>query len=237
MIVARQDPKTRSISPVGVLRTSPAGFVFAYLQRVRDIPGFRPLLGFADLTRHYRSKNLFPLFSQRIMNRRRPDYQQYLNVLGLSANSSELTILGRSGGRRAGDAIFLVPEPHVNENGQTSATFFVHGLRHLSGHEARISQLRIGELLELRDNPENPANPRALLVTGDGVELGWVPDLLLDYVHAVRNHNLADLHVAQINGADAPPNLRLRVEFSGFLAPGYQPFRGPDWEISPDRTM
>jgi hypothetical protein len=232
LIVARQDPVTRSISPIGVLEASHQGFSFSYFRRVLDMPGFRPLLGFADLERRYGSPALFPLFSQRLMDPRRPDYGRYLAVLGLGEGSSPMVVLGRSGGRRAGDSIFLVPEPHVSESGQTSATFFVHGLRHIAGNEERISRLQPGESLALRDDLINQFNPSALLVTHDGVALGWVPDLLLDYVHHARDRGGLALRVVQVNGPDTPPNLRLLVELTGSLPPGYEPFRGKGWDTT-----
>ncbi|MEQ4722738.1 HIRAN domain-containing protein [Nonomuraea sp. B19D2] len=194
-----------------------------------DMPGFRPLLGFGDLERRYESATLFPLFNQRLMSPRRPDYDAYLTVLGLPDGSPPLAVLGRSGGRRAGDAIFLVPEPQVDENGRTCTFFFVHGLRHVEGAESRISMLREGDALELRDDPTNPVNRQALLVTREGGELGWVPDLLLDYVHHVRDTGDIAIRVAQVNGADAPPNLRLRVRLDGSVPCGYVPFRGEEW--------
>ncbi|MBG0816016.1 hypothetical protein [Planomonospora sp. ID82291] len=229
LLVAWQDPRTRAIAPIGVLEKTSDGFSFAYLRKVMDIPGFRPLLGFGDLERRYRSSALFPLFNQRLMDSRRPDYRRYLTVLGLSGGASPMTVLGRSGGRRAGDSIFLVPEPCVEEDGRTSAAFFVHGSRHRPGAESCISVLHEGELLDLRDDPSNPVNQRALLVTREGTELGWVPDLLLDYVHHVRDAGAMTIRVAQVNGSDVPPNLRLRVRLHGSVPCGYLPFRGEDW--------
>lgn len=226
LVVALQDPVSRRIAPIGFLEKTDAGFAFAYLRRVMDMPGFRPLLGFADLERRYASSTLFPLFSQRLMNPRRTDYDRYLMVLGLPTGSPPLTVLGRSGGRRAGDPIFLVPEPYVDPDGRTSTYFFVHGLRHREGAESRAARLRPGDALDLRDDPANPANRHALLVTREGDALGWVPDLLLEYVRNTRDMNL---RVAQVNDADTPPNLRLRVRLDGSVPYGYLPFRGEEW--------
>ncbi|MEV0596782.1 HIRAN domain-containing protein [Nonomuraea cavernae] len=228
-MVALQDRRSRQIAPVGFLEKTDEGFAFAYLRRVMDMPGFRPLFGFADLERRYASPTLFPLFSQRLMNPQRSDYGKYLMVLGLTSGSPPLTVLGRSGGRRAGDSIFLVPEPYVDPEGHTSSVFFVHGLRHMAGAESRISLLSVGDDLGLRDDPTNPANRHALLVTREGDELGWVPDLLLDYVHHVRDAGNMTLRVGQVNGSDAPANLRLRVQLDGSVPHDYSPFRGKEW--------
>jgi hypothetical protein len=129
LVVAWQDPVTGGvITPIGILERTDRGYTFSYLRRARDLPGFRPLLGLGEL-HHYESAALFPLFRQRLMDSRRPDYGRYLTVLGLSDGVDALAELGRSGGRRADDSIFMVPEPYIGDHGRTSADFFVHGPR------------------------------------------------------------------------------------------------------------
>ncbi|GII75686.1 hypothetical protein Sru01_06680 [Sphaerisporangium rufum] len=229
LLVAWQDPQTHLILPVGILEQSPHGFSFSYLRRARDIAGFRPLFGFDRLEDRYESPGLFPLFRQRLMDSRRTDYLRYLTALGLSENASPLAVLGRSEGRRAGDSIFLMAEPEVDDKGRTHADFFVHGIRYKADAESQIATLRVGEPLRLRDDPDNPVNSRALLVTHRGDELGWVPNLLLNYVHIVRDTDDVAIFVAQVNGNDVPPNLRLRVELTGTVPVGYRPFHGEEW--------
>lgn len=233
LAVAWQNPVTGgAITPIGLLEKTERGYAFTYLQRVQHLPGFRPLLGLGDLDRRYEAPTLFPLFRQRLMDSHRPDYRRYLSVLGLPYGVDPLGELGRSGGHRAGDSIFVVPEPIVDARGRTATDFFVHGVRHKAGAEARISTLRPGEQLELRDEPLNPVNGRALLVTHDGAELGYVPDLLVDYVRTAQDFSELAITVAQVNGADAPPNLRLRVHLEGSVPKSYRPFDGDGWELA-----
>jgi hypothetical protein len=233
LVVAWQNPVTGgAITPIGLLEKTEHGYAFAYLRRARTLPGFRPLLGLEDLNRRYESTTLFPLFRQRLMERRRPDYRRYLQVLGLPYGVDPLGEIARSGGRRAGDTIFLLPEPFIDAQGLTSTEFFVHGVRHKAGAEARISTLRPGDRLELRDEPSNPANQRALLVTHVGDQLGYVPDLLVDYMHTVRRASDLVMAVAQVNGPDVPPNLRLRVHAEGSVPRVYRPFQGDGWELA-----
>lgn len=231
LLVAWQDPRRRRIAPVGVLEQRSDGYSFAYLRSAADAPGFRPFLGFEDLDVRYRSRELFPIFRQRLMDEKRPDYRTYLAVLGLREGAPPLMILGRSGGRRAGDSIFLVQEPDVAEDGTTRSVFFVHGVRHQQGALVRIDELVAGETVLLRDDPHNPVNPRAVLVTArDGQPLGHVPDLLVDYVQRAREVVPPTVTVQQVNGEDTPPNLRLLVRLEGRLPVGYRPFTGPEWE-------
>ncbi len=231
LLVAWQSPQTRLIIPVGVLEQDVDGYSFAYLRKSLDVSGFRPFLGFDDLDVRYRSPSLFPLFRQRLMDTRRPDYRTYLTVLGLKEGAQPLTILGRSGGRRAGDSIFLVREPEVADDGTTQAVFFVHGLRHRQGALARVGQLAGGERLGLIDDRGNPVNPQAILVSArDEQPLGHVPDVLVPYVHKVRGVGEPTVTVQQVNDDGVPPNLRLLVRLHGRLPVGWRPFTGPEWE-------
>lgn len=233
LVVAWQNPVTGgAITPIALLEKTEHGYAFAYLRRALTLPGFRPLLGLEDLNRRYESPTLFPLFRQRLMDRRRPDYKHYLRVLGLPGGVDPLGEIARSGGRRAGDSLFAVAEPFIDAQGRTCTEFFVHGVRHKPGAEARISTLRPGDRLGLRDEPANPVNQRALLVTYDGAPLGYVPDLLVDYMHTARGPFGLLITVAQVNGPDAPPNLRLRAHVDGSVPRGYRPFQGDGWELA-----
>jgi len=233
LIVAWQNPiEGGPIVPVGFLERTATGYRFGYLRRARTLPGFRPFLGLPDLSQRYESTVLFPLFRQRLMDRRRSDLSRYFAILGLSAQVDELDELGRSGGRRAGDTIFMVPEPQIMADGTTAADFFVHGIRHKQGAEEHILRLRLGEALHVKDEPDNPKDKRALLVTHDNTELGYIPDLLVDFVHAVRETGRLSLTVAQVNDVDTPPNLRLRVHLQGSVPSNYRPFLGPQWELA-----
>jgi hypothetical protein len=100
----------------------------------------------------------------------------------------------------------MVPEPQIAADGRTTIGFFVHGIRHKQGAEEHLSELHPGEALLLRDEPDNPMDRRALVVTHDNKELGYIPDLLVDFVHTVRATGPLSLTVAQVNDAEAPPN-------------------------------
>jgi hypothetical protein len=99
-----------------------------------------------------------------------------------------------------------------------------------------MATLARGDDLGLREDLTNTVNRRALLITRHGDELGWVPDLLLGYVHQVRDVGGMTIRVAQVNSPDVPPNLRLRVQLSGRVPYGYSPFRGEAWATSGDCT-
>lgn len=241
LAVAWQHPVTRAMAPVGMLTAADGRFTFAYLPRARDVDGFQPFLGFRDWGRHYVSERLFPLFAQRVMSPNRPDYPRYLRSLRLPADSTGWSILGRSQGSREGDGIRLFPEPVVDEDGATRSTFFVNGLRHRMAQDpavgSALERLEPGQELFLVEEPDNPVDQQALLVTAeDGVALAWVPSLMLDYVHEVRATGAIRLVVEAVNGGDVPAGYRLLVTLTGEFRVGSQPFSGDAWEVGVART-
>jgi hypothetical protein len=235
LVVAWQHPETRAIFPIGVLSIQNGNYRFWYVQSAFELEGFRPLLGFEDFTRVYESTRLFPLFAQRVMDPRRPDYERYVESLRLPLDATPWEQLARSEGKRVGDMLQLLPEPTVTTDGRTECVFLVHGIRHLAQEdpslEQRLQELRDGDLLRLLDEPDNAYNPRALLTANDRCEpLGWVPDLLLDYVHDVRTSGPHEVFVEAVNGTDAPAHLRLLARLSGRLPGPQSPFHGPKWD-------
>lgn len=230
LIVAWQNPETRVIAPVGLLGYTDGRYTFVYLKGALTVEDFRPLLGLPDFHQRYTAERLFPIFAQRVMGSGRPDFARYLDVLRLGPDASPLQILGRSGGRREGDSLSLVQYPSVESDGSSRAIFFVHGVRHIAGANARVATLTEGAELRLRPESDNPFNAKALLVTTTGSSpLGYVPDLLVDYMHKLHEVEEPKLRVLQRNNEGSPPNLRLLIECTGSLPTGYVPFNGSEW--------
>lgn len=229
LIVAWQHPSTRLIAPVGLLQHGPGErYRFRYLRCAADVEGFAPFLSFPEWERDYVSARLFPLFSQRVMSARRPDYQEFLRQLHLTEHASPWEQLARSEGRRTGDTVQVFPVPSVESDGTTTCRFLVHGIRHVTG--GQLPHLTADEPLTLADDPANPVNPDAVHIIGPaGRPLGYVPDLLLEHLRAVQSVGAVRLVVEHVNGSDAPVHLRLLVRLEGMAPPSYQPMRGPRW--------
>src|SRR5213592_4251242 len=96
--IAWRNRVLRSIHDVAVLDADPHLYRFQYCPGVESVEGFRPFIGFPDFDRVYESARLWPFFDLRVMDRKRPDYAQYVNWLGLSTEADRLEILARSGG-------------------------------------------------------------------------------------------------------------------------------------------
>ncbi len=209
LLVSRQDPKTRGYVRVGTLGFDGEQYTFTYDEAAtRALPGL-------PLGRTHTSEALFPIFAERVMDPRRPEKAETLEHLGLAAEAGPFEVLAVSGGGRTGDTYELTPLP---QPGSVSLPFLVHGVRYLTDQErASIDDLRPGDRLSVRQDPGNPVNVRALLVTQDGVRLGYVPDPLLDYVHDIIATDY-ELLVERVNPPEAGLHLRLLVRLRGQLS-------------------
>ncbi|MDQ1745182.1 MAG: hypothetical protein QOE23_3521 [Pseudonocardiales bacterium] len=231
--VAWRNTSLGLIAPVGVLDHDSLGYRFEYLRNVDQVPDFRPFLGFPNLDWAYESQRLWPFFDLRVMDPKRPDYESYVARLGLPPTASRLDVLSRSGGEQKGDSVYLAEEPQISEDGATEATFLVRGVSYAIreySSAGSASQLRSGDQLTIESDPDNPVNAQAmLLVTRTGARVGWVPDLLIPYAHAVGSGGSAEVTVVQNNGPNSPWHLRLLVRLAGQVSPGLPIFTGEDW--------
>lgn len=212
------------ISPVGVLERD-EGFRFSYLPGALELPSFRPFPAFPQLGESYESGTLFDFFAVRVMDRRRPEYTDFLAALDLAPGADDLTVLARSGGRRRGDFVSVVAQPIVSDDGHTSHVFLVAGVRHVADHEARdraLATLQRDDALGVDTEPDNPVNRNALVVVArdGGARLGWVPDGLVHYIRRLLDSTTLTLRVVRVNGPAQPDQLRLLVAAEGRLPEG-----------------
>ena len=247
LVVAWQHPVDRSIEPVGFLSFDGHAYRFGYIRNALSVRGFRPLLGFEDRERTYSAEDLFPLFAQRAMDPRRPDYQRYVGRLGLEGEQpGPWEQIARSQGRRQGDTLQLFPEPVVHGD-ELTCLFLVHGIRHvheepkvLNGKtievtnaqiEQALARLRRGDLLAFVPEPMNIKNPQAVIVMGSpSVPVGWVPNLLVADLHRLLSRADTSVTVAQVNGPDAPSHMRLLARLRAAPAGDFRFFTDPLWE-------
>jgi len=246
LVVAWQHPDGGLIEPVGFVSYDGRLYRFAYISNALSVEGFQPLLGFDDLRREYVSEQLFPLFAQRAMDVRRPDYPRYVASLGLSGEPEPWKQIARSQGLRRGDTLQLVPEPVVHD-GMLDYPFLVNGIRHVHEEplrletgdmrvsrdevEAALQSLKPGGRLDLVPEPRNPVNPCAIVVASSGVPVGWVPDLLAGDIRQLMK--ITTLHTAadHVNGHEAPSHLRLLARLKARPPGGFQFFVGEKWEL------
>ncbi|OBJ93006.1 hypothetical protein A9W96_21305 [Mycobacterium sp. 1245852.3] len=244
LVVTWQHPIERTISPVGMLNFDGHSYRFHYLRNTLQVKGFRPFLGFPDLYGHYTADTLFPLFAQRAMNPRRPDFTRWVKRLGLGQDASPFEQITRSGGHRPGDTIQLFPVPTVT-SGHLECDFLVHGVRHIVERptsvagavitltrddvERHLAALAPGDELRLHEST-NTANPLAILTTGNNIPLGWVPTLLLEEIHRILDHQGARATALAVNGPEAGWHLRLLAHLSIPVPDGFAVFVNDRWQ-------
>lgn len=212
-LVVWQDTARRELVHVGdlVVHEDADGRVYeySYTPDAAAHPRFVPFRAFPDIHGTYRQPELFALFQNRVMSSRRPDYPQYLSALGLD-HADPVELLARTGGRRATDTIQIVPAP-VIEGGREVLHFPASGVRHVDPDGTRVAQLESGMVLQVRPDPDNDRDPRALLLdVRSGEPVGYGPGYLLDYVYK-RWEQGAHVQVAveQVNGPEVPWHLRV----------------------------
>ncbi|MGH6635179.1 MAG: hypothetical protein ACRED0_03280 [Gammaproteobacteria bacterium] len=97
---------------------------FGYTRGALDSPRFTYLGRMHDLRKGYVSESLFPLFSNRLLDRSRPEYPDYVQWLGVAAEEADpMQLLARSGGKRATDQLCLYPHPEPKRKGRDRAVF------------------------------------------------------------------------------------------------------------------
>lgn len=215
LLVIWQDPASRRLIKVARLTEEREGFQFEYLPGSED-PNFEPLQSFPDLDRIYWTANLPAFFQNRVMSRQRASFPKYAEWLGLDpAVNTPFEVLARTGGERATDTFHVAEEPSVGPDGFAVIRFFASGLRHIENSEDRLRLLSEGHRLYMRPQPDNPVNPRALLIDAEAEQaIGWVPDWLLDDVHRLRSEaNGIELIADRINLL-APSHLKLLCRLS-----------------------
>lgn len=223
LFVAWQQPDSKEWIPVARLDYRAERYQFSYTRGAFRARDFVPFGQMDKLDRVYESSTLFPLFSNRLISRSRPEFKDHLRWLGLADMPDDpMTMLALTGGIRGTDQVELFSLPSITEDGEYQLDFFARGIRHLPKETiGLISSLQPGSKLFLMQDRQNPVDPYALaLRSGDPVVFtGYCPKyyakdlgLLLD-----DSNSGLEAHVKSIN-ADAPLNMRLLCSITAKLS-------------------
>lgn len=225
--------------PVGRLEHVEGLYRFVYTRGAKKRPGVRGFTGMEDLNEVYESESLFPLFSNRLLGRSRPEYDAFLRWGGFpsGANPDPIAILAVSEGSRQTDSLEVFPCPAPTSDGRLSHVFFLHGVRWISPEgRARIGELQAGDRLQLSREPGNVHDRDAVAVftaeTPDGIKIGYVPRYLArDASTLLHMVDSEDLHVQvdRIN-RDAPLQFRVLCRIQAPWPVGFRPCSGVEFE-------
>ena len=231
LYVARQDPKNRSWYPLGILTVDENDiYRFVYTKGTQSMKNFVFLGRMTDFDAVYESKDLFPLFRNRLLSDSRPEYKEYLKWLGINKDEdSPLNILAMTEGIRATDTLEVFKYPTPNSKGEYEVDFFSHGLRYVSKRVLeRVNHLKKGERLFLAFDMQNEYDSKAMaLRTDDPVEfVGYCPRYLApDFLKLLEKNKATDTLVTVVRvNKDAPLNLRLLCKLVAPWPKDFHPF-------------
>lgn len=213
LFVAWQEPLSKEWIPVARLEHDGGVYRFSYTQGALRVKGFQPFGRMDSLNGVYESESLFPLFSNRVISRSRPEFKDFLRWLDLPETADDpMSILSLTGGIRGTDDIELFAPPTIGKNGEYQLTFFSRGIRHLSKEAIQlIGSLKAGSRLYVMQDRQNDVDNLALaLRSGDPVVFaGYCPKYYANDLRLLLD-SACDLEVrVKVLNSDAPLNMRL----------------------------
>ncbi|MEL6775999.1 MAG: HIRAN domain-containing protein [Cyanobacteria bacterium J06597_16] len=239
LFLAWQNPISRTWFPIGRLTFDGGLYRFCYIQGVTTAQqegDFESLWAFPELEAVYKSRELFPLFANRLLRRSRPEYSDFVQWLNIPQHEDNdpIALLSRSGGQRATDSFEVFPCPERDEKGQYHIHFFSHGVRHLPPEtQPRINQLQPNERLYIAHDLQNPYDAKALLLrTEDKYMVGYCPRYFVDdFFDLLRNApNKLEILVEKVNPSPTPSQFRLLCNLTAEWAENFQPFSGNTYQ-------
>lgn len=182
-LILWQLPGETRYRTIGRLSRDLDGYTFTYVGAAQRGAGFLPLRSLPDTGSTLRSPALFPVFANRVTQAGRDDFREHLQRLDIDEVDPEpFELLSRTMGQRQTDRILALPIPVVQQ-GVMSATFFVHGSRHVDPDRANVARVAVGDPLKLLREPVNTVDDNAVLVLPFGGSdardaVGYVPQVL-----------------------------------------------------------
>ncbi|RLV58378.1 restriction endonuclease [Parashewanella curva] len=224
VFLAWQSPESREWHVVGALSETGSGYEFHYTKGALRAEKFVPFSGMDNINKSYVSEELFPLFYNRLLSQRRPEYPKFIEWLGLkNSEATPLNILARSGGMRGTDQLQVFRRVEIKKSGEFEHFFFAHGLSHMTeSAQKRIELLAQGDKLFLCLDCQNDNDSKAILIRVDNpVEaIGYCPRYLAkDIQKLMRLSSNISISVESVS-QDAPSNYRILCKLEGVVEPG-----------------
>ena len=236
-IAWRSHDTDRAWSPIGRLdRHADNDFRFYYTNGSnRD--GFRLFPGMTERTQVYKSKELFPMFSNRVLSSRRAEYRQYLDWSGFDGDTppDPLAILQVTEGRRSTDYFEVFPNPSPDESGNYHFRFFLHGIERMDpSTQHRANQLETGERLLCMYDIQNQYDPLAVAMRteDDRRIVCYLPRYLTRDLHSIVDGcdpEYVNIQVRKLN-KDAPLQFRVLCDMTACWPDSYRPLDGPEFK-------
>lgn len=196
--------ETRRQYIVGQL-TKNGQYEFQYCEEIEEAlkAGFSPLVSFEDLKQVYRRKELFPVFSSRLPDRKRKDINRILEKYGLEKYDS-YQLLKKSGAKLPIDNIQFI-DPILNFKDAFEKVFYLAGVRHYLECEGKMcpkeGQVTRGDEVFLEHEKDNPYDKNAIRVMdGHGRMLGYVPRYYAQaFIRFMEEKRVKGCHVVNVD--------------------------------------
>lgn len=234
LILSWKNSTTHMWTPVGRLKFQNKYYSFQYTKGALNSKEFKPFEKMNDLNKIYESEELFPLFKNRLLQKSRPEYQEYLDWLNIADKEMHpMDELALTGGVRATDSLQLFPIP-AEQNGYYEVKFFSHGIRYLApSYVERANKLKEGDKLYIMKDIQNSHDKDALtLRTEDPPELvGYCPkNYVQDFNDLIDRNGSENIDVRVVkNNLTAPSQLKLLCQFRAKWYKGFTPFSDEDF--------
>lgn len=176
LLVIWGEPTAGNRQVIGHLHRSGGEFRFWYeddLARAQA-RGFQMLPEFRVHRRaddSYTGRYLFALFAERIPAPTRRDFTEMMVAWGVDHPDDQFEVLARSGGIRATDRLELAEYRAVDDTLSQPLEFRIAGRRYIDD----AAPLAVGDAVSLRREPDNTADPAAVIVDRMGRRAGYVP--------------------------------------------------------------
>ena len=241
LFVARRSTSEDGWAPIGRLDYDGDVYRFCYTHGARSMRDFLPFPGMENLEFVYESKELFPIFANRLFPRSRPQYRDVLRWIGSPDEMPDpIMILGITEGIRQTDSYEVFPCPVPRTDGCYVNRFFLHGLRHMTVDAVvRVEKLQKDQPLEIIRDEENPsdANAAAVVMRDPTIHIGYVPRYLAADVWRLHEAcgYMPELSVERVN-SDAPLQQRLLCKMRACWPDGFKPCSDDSFQPIPENV-
>lgn len=224
LFLAWQDEETRRWYTVGKLDHVEGRYRFRYTEGARQAQkaGFEGVISFPDIENTYKSGEIFPLFANQVLSKKRPEYAEFIEWIALPEEKADpMAILARTS-EKVSNTLEIYPQPD-REAGRYVLHFFVRGVRHQTrAARERIADLQEGEELKLVLDVQNDFDPDACLLrtnekhAGDMHNLGYLPRYLASEFGEADRREMrgASFEVVRVNPSPTPVHFRLLCRVS-----------------------
>ncbi len=229
LFVAWREPQCGATFPIARLVRREAGprYEFTYVHGVADAHrhGFFPFRELSDVQRLYLFDHLPPLFTNRVMSSRRPDFAEHVARLDLHGVPSPELLLVRSEARKVTDKLEVTAPPEFDAKTRTWIYHcFARGIWHIDGADDLICAVQPGDRLRIEGDQLNASAIRLRIVRADGAALGFVPQILTEDLDLLRERGAnLEARAMRVNLQPAPVSHRLLVVIRAAHPSGFAP--------------